>query len=204
MPYPCPLSPPAQQHCTAITHHALALWPRYVSEAANSKVRDTMLTYQLDSFIPSRQLAMYAWVTTPRQVVHTGKALIRYLAPARAAICSHYFKFVYFVHLHRDPRSAAMVYTAPADRMQAIWEMCKDGGGADLVVTRPSEATVSLQLITAGVDSAPIVNISLGTYDVTRYRDIMRDFHAHLQDAFQEVINYEGLLPGTYRIGGED
>ncbi|GJF00062.1 hypothetical protein PsYK624_163390 [Phanerochaete sordida] len=81
----CPrpsLSPsgPDQQRDQTATHDALALWPRYVHEASRSGQRDSVLIRQLEAFVSSAQLAMYAWVTTPRQAVYAGIALMRYFA----------------------------------------------------------------------------------------------------------------------------
>ncbi|GJE96268.1 AAA-16 domain-containing protein [Phanerochaete sordida] len=203
-PCSCLLASPAHRWCQALTRHALSLWPRYISEvAALDDPLDRMLSHQLGLFVPSPQLAMYAWVRTPQQVMCAGKALMRYFRP-NGLRCSEYFKFVSFVHLSRSRRSEPRLVTdLAADLMQAVWDTCTEGGDVDLVVTRPNEATISLQLINNGVHAKTLLKLSFSVNDVMQYDDIMRDFQKQLQDASQETLNYAGLISGTYRIDDE-
>ncbi|GJE99858.1 hypothetical protein PsYK624_161320 [Phanerochaete sordida] len=53
----------------------LCFWPRYIVETADSGFHG-ILAYHLRAFIPSSQLAMYTWATTPNQAMRAATAVV--------------------------------------------------------------------------------------------------------------------------------
>ncbi|GJE99904.1 hypothetical protein PsYK624_161790 [Phanerochaete sordida] len=208
-PYPPPSSPPHRLRRPSVARLALFLWPRYVLDVSHSDHRDKMLMRQLEAFVPSTQLAMYAWVTTPRQAVRAGKALVRYLLPCEpsgAATCGHFFKFVCFVHIYRDSQSPPHSCVAPAYLMQAIRRTYRgEGGEGDCTVTRQGPAALCFEL--GGPDPALRFNVTVKPDDMARYWDIMKNFRQQLRDTLADHSGSsfpESILSGAYRIADED
>ncbi|GJE97836.1 hypothetical protein PsYK624_140580 [Phanerochaete sordida] len=84
-----------------LRHPLLTLWPRYLSDAK----RDPKLWRQLQAFVPSLELAAFAWVTEPDQILDTSLIVARYFERLSvrqdADSCSTFLTFVFYVQLWR-------------------------------------------------------------------------------------------------------
>ncbi|GJE96846.1 AAA-16 domain-containing protein [Phanerochaete sordida] len=188
----------------------MSLWPRYLSESRPSADPDLIL--QLDAFVPSLPLAMYAWVVEPFDAHCAASIVARYLVTPhvdleevddvlektlsiRRRIISDFYAFVCYVQLRRD-RGDQHIFAA--DIIQAIAEGCQDKivycntglhGPGDLTFTFNLEAEAYQGHVSVGADS------------LQSYKSITEDFLTQMQNA-EQVGNgpsTPGLLEGTFR-----
>ncbi|GJE91966.1 hypothetical protein PsYK624_081180 [Phanerochaete sordida] len=206
---PMPLPAVIEAH-PKVKHQALALWPRYLAQA----LRTSALNAELDDFIPSLPLALYAWVTTFRHLVLAGDAV---LASGGNEACqkyeSEFFQFTVFVQLWRD------------GRLQGGPEHAVDISLADLreelILQFRTTTTIRIRL---GAENSPspravfsqerdgsfgvarksncILDLDIREDDLARYLAIVQELITAMgrDDRLSNDASLAGVLEGTYRI----
>lgn len=186
-----------------VKHPLLTLWPKYL----DTEPWGTEPRHLAAFFVPSPQLAMYAWVTKPAQAMRAGQALLNYFRKRHREnmkpICIEYFKFVSYVHLIREQHTPFGQSYPPLSTADVTEAIVRKAHGND----KYSHFAITLEqghLIYAATDHNDRNNrldLTIKEEDLTRYQAIIEDFMQQMrQDAALAGPSFRGLLEGTYRI----